>query len=31
VPLPRWPEPGDIAGGVDPLLSYAEGAQLELF
>lgn len=31
VPLPRWPEPDDIADGVDPLLRYAEGAQMELF
>lgn len=31
VPLPNWPEPGDIPGGVDPLLKYAYGAQMELF
>ena len=31
VPLPRWPEAGDIAGGVDPLLHYADGAQMDLF
>jgi hypothetical protein len=30
VPLPRWPEAEDI-GGVDPLLRYAEGTQMELF
>jgi hypothetical protein len=31
VPLPRWPGPQDIAGGLDPLLNYAIGAQMELF
>jgi hypothetical protein len=31
VPLPRWPRPQDITGGLDPLLNYAIGAQLELF
>jgi hypothetical protein len=31
VPLPRWPKAEDIVGGVDPLLRYAVGEQMDLF
>lgn len=31
VPLPRWPGPDDIEGGIDPMAAFPEGSQLELF
>jgi hypothetical protein len=31
VPLPRWPTPDDIEGGIDHVRSTPVGAQLELF